>query len=128
MIHPGLLAAYRNTVCRAGDASVRVGRRCAGMDRLLVAHSVRLGAFISADNPYSRRMPPGWNRRMRLRLGEALRRRRYLPAIGCWRDWSEAHCLVLGDPAAAIRLARRFRQNAIVIIGLRQAAYLLITS
>ena len=127
-MRPGLLAAYRNTVYRAGDVSVRPGRRCAGMDRLLLAHGVRRGALISADNPYSRRMPPGWNRRMRLRLAEALRRRRYLPATGCWRDWSEAHCLVLGDPAAAIRLARRFRQNAIVIIGLRQAAYLLITS
>ncbi len=126
MIRPGLLAAYRNTVYRAGDASVRPGRRCAAMDRLLLAHGVRQAALISADNPYSRRMPAGWNRRMRLRLAEALRRRRVLPAAGCWRGWSEAHCLVFGDPAPAIRLVRRFRQNAIVIVGLRQPARILV--
>jgi hypothetical protein len=96
------------------------------MDRLLLAHGVRRGALISADNPYSRRMPVGWNRRMRLRLAAALSGRRIMPAAGCWRDWSEAHFLVFGDPLPTIRLARRFRQNAIVIVRLRQAAYLLL--
>lgn len=127
MIRPGLLAAYRNTVYQAGAVAIRVGRRCPAMDQLLLAHGVRQAVFIAADNPYSRRMPPGWNDRMRIRLAETLSRRPVLPAKGRCRDWSEAHFLVLGDPQPIIRLARRFRQNAIVIARLRQPAHLLIT-
>ncbi|HBK08595.1 MAG TPA: DUF3293 domain-containing protein [Acetobacteraceae bacterium] len=128
MIRPSLLSAYRNTVYQAGGAKVRVGRRCSAMDRLLLEHRARQAAFISAYNPFSRLMQAGWNHRMQKRLGETVRRRTVLPATGCWRRWSEAHFLVLGDPRLVARLARRFRQNAIVIIRLRQPAQLLISS
>lgn len=128
MIRPALLAAYRNTVYLAAGAAIRVGRRSQAMDRLLLAHGARQAVLISADNPFSVIMPPGWNRRMRARLTEALAGRRFLPATGRLRRWSEVHFLVFGEPRPTIKLARRFRQNAIVIVRLRQPAQLLVTS
>lgn len=119
---PRLLRAYRMTVYEADGIAVRPGRRCGAADRMLAQHGCRSATFIGADNPCSRRHPAGWNRRARLRLDQAARRCRTLPATGSWRGWQEAHLLVLGDPRRAIRLARRFRQAAVVIIRLRQAA------
>jgi hypothetical protein len=98
------------------------------MDRLLLSHGVREGVFITAHNPFSRVMPPGWNQRMQVRLAETARGRPFLAGRGWWRRWSESHLVVFGDPRPAQKLARRFRQNGIVIVRLRQPARLLITS
>ncbi len=94
------------------------------MDRILLAHGMREAAFITAYNPLSRKRPPGWNHRMQARLEQRLRQRTSLPACGRWRNWAEAHLLVFGDVQPAIRLARYFRQCAIVIVQLRQPAEL----
>jgi hypothetical protein len=128
LIRPGLLRAYRNTVYRVGDAEIRIGRRSAEMDRLLRTHHVRIASLLSADNPYSVRMPNGRNRRMRHRLKERIRGRIVLFATGQWKNWTERHFLLFGDPRPTIKLAYHFRQNAIVIVRLRQPAHLLITS
>jgi hypothetical protein len=98
------------------------------MDGLLVSRGVREAALITAYNPFSRRMPSGWNRRMQASLAAALRRRPVSPGHGCWRRWSEAHLFVAGDSRPARRLARRFRQHGIVILRIRQPAHLLMTS
>ena len=82
----------------------------------------RTGTFVAADNPMSRRMPEGWNRRMRQRLIEATRRVPVLPATGSWRGWEEVHLLLFGDPRPAFRLARRFRQRAVVVCRRGQPA------
>ena len=119
-MRPALLTAYRNTVYRAAGSECRIGRRTDAMDRLLVEHGVRQAVFVTAFNPFSRAMPAGWNRRMQARLAEALRRRRVLPGNGRWRRWSEAHALVFGDPRPIRRMAMRFRQNAVVVVRLRQ--------
>ncbi len=111
---------YRHTRYEAGGAVARIGRRSAAMDRLLVAARARQAVFVTAWNPFSRRMPPGWNIRMQARLAEALRRERTLPARGWLRTWSEDHLLVLAGHRRVAVLARRFRQNAIVISRLRQ--------
>jgi hypothetical protein len=110
-----LLRAYRATEYRCGDAAVRIGRRSAAMDTLLARHQARRGVFVTAWNPFSRRMPEGWNRRMQHRLCAALRRRPVLPAEGAWRGWREAHLLVLADPGPVLRAAWRFRQCAVVV-------------
>lgn len=128
-IHPALLKAYRETCYETAGIAVRVGRRCAAMDRLLLSHRVRTAVFITAFNPMSRVMPPGWNRRMQASLLTAVRRRRpMLPARGHLRHWSEDHVLVFGDPRPMIRLARRYRQNAIVIVGRGQRPQVVVTS
>ena len=126
-MRPRLLAAYRETCYDVGGIGMRVGRRCAAMDRLLLAHGVRTGVLITAFNPLSRLMPPGWNRRMQASLRQTLWRRRVLPASGSLRRWSEAHLVVFGDVPPVQRLARRFRQCAVVVVRLRQPARLLLT-
>jgi uncharacterized lipoprotein YajG len=62
---------------------------------------------------------------MQARLSQALARHVALPAMGTLGHWSEAHFLVLRDVRPIRRLARRFRQNCIVILRPRQAARLL---
>lgn len=111
-----LVAAYRGTDYEAANAVARIGRRGAGIDALLRRLGAREGAFVTAWNPWSRRMPPGWNARMMARLREAARRLRHTDGEGRGRGWSERHLLLAADPRRAAVLARRFRQNAIVAV------------
>jgi len=100
----------------AGGVTVRIGRRSAAMDALLIRHGARIGVFVTAWNPMSRRMPVGWNNRMQRALTSRLR---FVPAIaadGVWRDWHEAHLLAFAPLARGIGLARRFRQRAVVVV------------
>jgi hypothetical protein len=131
-VRASLLRAYRETVYETtsyemGDIVVRIGRRVPAMDKLLSAAGAKQAVFITAYNPFSRVMPPGWNMRMQARLAEALRRYRLLPARGHYRGWSEEHLLALADVRVMRRVARRFRQNAIVIIHSRKPVRLLVT-
>jgi hypothetical protein len=118
---PRLLWAYRRTRYEAGGAGARPGQHSLAFDGLLHSFRCRTATFIGADNPYSRRMPDGWNQRMRRSLHESARRLHVLPARGVLGAWEEAHLLVLGDPRPAMRLARRFRQNAVVIVRSRES-------
>jgi hypothetical protein len=119
-----LLRAYRATCYRADGASVLVGRRSPDFDELLLRGRCRTATLITAYNPFSRRVQAAWNQRMQDRLRRAAHRWPLLEAEGSWRGWREAHLLLLGDPRPAIRLARRFRQNAVVVAALRQPARL----
>lgn len=125
-LRPALLRAYRDTCYEAAGLRIHVGHRCAAMDRLLQAHGARAGAFVTAYNPFSRVMPPEHNQRMLTHLRHTLRRRQVLWGRGTLRRWSEPHLLVLGDPRPVRRLARRYRQNGIVIVRLRQPARLVL--
>lgn len=118
--------AYRRSDYEAAGAVARVGRRSAAIDAWLARLGARQGGFVSAWNPFSRRMPRGWNDRMDARLREAARR---LPAIEGWggtAEWKERHLLVAGDPRRVAVLARRFRQNAIVAVRIGLAARLVL--
>lgn len=126
-MRPSILRAYRETRYEAGGIAVQIGRRSAAMDALLTSFGVREAAFITAYNPRSRRMPFGWNQRMQGRLAQTVRRCPSLTGVGHWRGWAEAHLLVFDDARKAKRQARRFRQNGIVIVRIRQLAYLIIT-
>jgi Protein of unknown function (DUF3293) len=127
IVRPALLRAYRNTCYEAAGIPIRIGKYSAGSDRLLLTHRARSAALITAYNPRSRLMPLAWNLRMQARLLQALCRRRMLPARGFLGRWSEAHLLVFGDPLPVQRLARRYRQNAIVIVRLGQPPRLVMT-
>ena len=111
-----LLAAYRGTDYEAAGAVARIGRRDAETDALLKRLGAREGAYVTAWNPWSRRMPPGWNARMMARLREAARRLPRAEGEGRGRGWSERHLLLAADPRRAAVLARRFRQHAIVAV------------
>lgn len=124
---PALLRAYRGTCYKVAGVQVTIGRRSQAMDALLSSHGAREAAFVTAYNPFSRLMPIGWNRRMQDRLAQAVRRRPVLAGMGQWRGWSEAHLVVICRSGHARLLARRFRQNGIVIVRLGQPARLLVT-
>jgi hypothetical protein len=96
------------------------------MDRVLLSHSARTATFVTAYNPLSRVMPPGWNHRMQIRLRQSLRRRHVVWGRGTLGRWSEVHLLVFSDPAPVRRVARHFRQNGIVIVRHRQPAKLVV--
>jgi Protein of unknown function (DUF3293) len=92
------------------------------MDRLLRSHAAREAIFLTAYNPFSRIMPPGWNRRIQTRLRLAVRRHKVLSGTGFWRRWSEAHLVVFADARPVRRLARRFRQHGVVVVRRGQPA------
>jgi hypothetical protein len=124
-LSPRLLNAWRQTRYVAGEAEVRIGRKSPAMDKLLTGYGARTGVFVTAWNPLSRLMPIRWNQRMQIRLKARLRRRTTLPAAGEWRSWREEHLLVLAEPGLILRLARQFRQAAIVVVRRGQAAALM---
>jgi hypothetical protein len=118
------LRAYKAARYGVEGTEIRIGRRSAVMDRLLRAHAAREAVFITAYNPFSRVMPPGWNRRMQARLCLVVRRRPVLAGRGTWRRWSETHLIVFGDARPIRLVARRFRQHAVVVVRRGQRAWL----
>src|SRR5690348_16448290 len=111
-----LLRAYRRTSYAAAGVVVRIGRRA--------SLAWRSAVFVTAWNPRSRRMPDGWNHRMQQRLRERVRRCETLEADGRLGRWHEAHLLVMADVRPMLRLARIFRQRAIVVAQRQQPAKL----
>jgi hypothetical protein len=114
----GLARAYRLTCYRCGPATLRIGRRCPALDRVVGRQTLVL---LTAWNPLSRLMPAGWNRRVQRRLRAQLRHRRVIDGSGALGRWHEDLLGVIGDRRPAVRLARRFRQRAVVVLRRRQA-------
>lgn len=119
--------AYLRTDYGAAGIVVRIGRRSAAMDALLRTRGVRSAGFVTAWNPFSRRMPEGWNARMNARLRDVARGRVLAEGWGSARGWREAHLLVAADQRWVARVARRFRQNAVVMVGAGRKARLVVT-
>lgn len=117
-ISPRLAAAYYRTVYQAAGVAMRIGRRSAALDSLLQGLGTRQGVFITAWNPLSHPMPPGWNHRMQRALRQRLRRVPVLTGRGVLHRWEEEHVLAAADPGCVLRLARLFRQRA--VLALRQ--------
>jgi hypothetical protein len=126
LLPPALRRAYAATAYEAAGAVARIGRRSASVDALLAARGARHAAFVTAWNPFSRRMPRGWNDRMQDRLRQAARGRVLAEGWGRGRGWAERHLLLAGDPRLAARLARRFRQHAVVVVSPRRPARILL--
>ena len=74
------------------------------------------GVFIAAGNPFSRRMPAGWNARRHAALRERLRGLPCVEGRGGAKRWWEAHCFIGICEARGRKLARLFRQNAMVAL------------
>jgi hypothetical protein len=111
-----LSRAYRASCYCAGAHAVRIGQRAPALDALLRSWRVPEGVFIAAGNPFSRRMPSGWNARRHALLRERLRRLPYVEGKGGAKRWWEAHYFIGICAARGKRLARLFRQNAMVAL------------
>jgi hypothetical protein len=121
-IPPRLLRAYGDTAYRVDGVAVLIGRRCP--DALFDRLNAGMAVLLTAWNPRSRRMPDGWNDRMQQSLRRRLRRFVVLDAEGTLHRWHEAMLLVAGDSRPCIRVAARFRQQAVVILRRGQKARL----
>jgi Protein of unknown function (DUF3293) len=108
--------AYRRSDYEAAGAVARIGRRSPAIDALLLRLGARQGGFVGAWNPFSRRMPQGWNDRMLARLRDAARRLPRAEGSGGDGPWREQHLLIAADPRRLAVLGRRFRQAAIVTV------------
>jgi hypothetical protein len=111
-----LFWAYRASCYFAGAHAARIGQRAPALDALLRSWRVQEGVFIAAGNPFSRRMPSGWNARRHAALRERLRRLHYVEGRGGTKRWWEAHCFIGICVSRGKRLARLFRQNAMVAL------------
>ena len=113
-VPPRMQRTYRLTRYQADGTEIRIGRRVPDIlfDRLGTA----TGTLLTAWNPFSRHMPTSWNQRMQRRLRRHLRRFVILEAEGSLHGWHEAMLLAGGPPQPSIRLARRFRQSAVLVL------------
>lgn len=112
------MRAYRATTYRVDGLALRVGRRPAWPGRAAV--------LLTAQNPHSRRCPAGWNARMLRALDGWLRRHPWREAVSGEGRWLETQRLVAFDARAGAVLARRFRQNAMLVLKTRQPPRLVI--
>lgn len=110
-------AGFRASTYRAGPVVARVGRRSPSAEAWLRARRLPCAAMLTAWNPMGRRRPDGWNARAQARLVASLRPWPREEGVSGTARWQE-HNLMLGlPPRAARRLARRWRQAAILLLG-----------
>ncbi len=121
-------AAYRLTLYRAGDVLARVGRRSALADGWMARHGAREAGFITAWNPMSRMMPPRWNRAAQKQLARDLRGVPVEAGEGALGGWREEMLLVASPLGELRRLARRYRQAAIILLRRGRPAALVWTT
>ena len=107
---------YRASCYFAGAYFARIGQRAPALDALLRHWRVQEGVFIAAGNPFSRRMAVGWNARRHALLRERLRGLPHVEGKGGVKRWWEAHYFIGISAARGKRLARLFRQNAMVAL------------
>jgi hypothetical protein len=130
-----LLAAYRTTTYHAGKedgVAARVDRHEPALDALLRAHGARTGIFITAWNPRSEPLSREANHAAARQLAEEVAAAGFsaLPHHGVGADptWSEEGLFVLDmDEPAAVALAERHGQNAIVFVAAGEPARLVLT-
>lgn len=134
MIDEELQNAYQNAVYRlfAPSISWKVGQSVPRMNELLTAMKVQSATFITAHNPGSVLLSPQENEDRQHTLRQLVEEHSWKYLKGQGEDpkglWpAEASLLVLGiNDAEALMLARRFQQNAVVMLDLNGPARLLI--
>lgn len=120
---PAVLRAYRASTYVAGGIEIRIGQRPPPIPARWAGRSLVL---LSACNPGGRRRPDGWNRRRMMALRAALHRVSIAEGEGRLDTWSEPLLLAAMAPRRGIVLARRFGQNAIVVLPRDRAARLVL--
>ncbi|WP_368418421.1 DUF3293 domain-containing protein [Rhodovarius sp.] len=117
-MRPALERVFRASAYHVDGRLLRVGRRPLWPGPPAV--------LLTAHNPHSRRHPPGWNARMLRALDAALRRNPWREAESGQGAWLEIQRLVEMDARAGLVLARRFRQNAVLVLKRHQPPILVI--
>ena len=117
-MRPALERAYRASAYRVDGMLLRVGRRPLWPGPTAV--------LLTSHNPHSRRRPPGWNAKMLRALDAALRHNPWREAQSGQGAWREIQRLVEMDARAGRVLARRFRQNAVLVLKPHQPPLLVI--
>jgi hypothetical protein len=125
--------AYRRTTYRATLPSgerieIRIGEACAALDALLRARGAASWAFVTASNPHATRLGEAENTTRHDRLERALAQYACFEGESIAYDaaWPpERSLLAIGIAEdEALRIARRFDQEAIVAGALGQPARL----
>ncbi len=111
-----LAQAYRASLYTVAGCAFAVGRRSGALDGVLAGMGVRQAVLITACNPASRRMPPGWNARRMAALRHRLGRLPALPASSGQGAWAEDQLLVAGDRRRLAVLGRLFGQAALLAV------------
>ncbi|CAM2980255.1 hypothetical protein CFR75_04530 [Komagataeibacter xylinus] len=110
---PAIHRSYRlSTYHVAGLPVIRIGYRPHWRGRVPTGDIV----LLSACNPGGRLRPDGWNRRMMAHLARALHGLPHALGEGRLGRWSEPLYGVRVELARGLGLARRFRQNAVVVV------------
>ncbi|ACI50370.1 conserved hypothetical protein [Gluconacetobacter diazotrophicus PA1 5] len=124
-VDPATARAYRLSLYRAGGLSVRTGRRPVPDDDAGAWWRRGDILFISASNPGGGRRPDGWNHRMMRHLAASLPGVTLHAGEGRLGRWSEPLFAVALPLARGQVVARRFRQNAILLVRNGRPARLL---
>ena len=130
-----LRQAYLETIYRIASQpapiDIRIGEPNAALDELLEKNGARQWAFVTASNPQSRPLCDDDNARRNAEMKRSLHEAGWRTVDGaglpCRPGWQTEHSvLIVGiDRQAAMELARRWEQNAIVYGTLGQAPELL---
>ncbi|ARW17850.1 DUF3293 domain-containing protein [Komagataeibacter europaeus] len=113
--------AYRLSTYHAhGLPVIRIGQPPRWRGRVPEGDIVLLGAC----NPGGRRYMDGWNRRMMRALARRLHGVPHVLGEGRLGQWAEPLYAVQVPLARGLRLARLFRQNAVVVLHGRRPARL----
>ena len=111
---PAIARAYRlSTYHVPGLPPVRIGCRPHWRGGVAPWGDIVL---LSACNPGGRRYADGWNQRMMRRLASTLAAVPHVLGEGRLGRWSEPLYAVRVPLARGAMLARRFRQNAVVVL------------
>ena len=110
--------------------TIRIGEQSKAVDRLLMSNRASCAAFITAWNPYSRKLGLSENRRRQAHLESQMSQkgRHFLRGYGVGddRSWpAEESILVFNaDLSTAAGIGRAWNQNAIVFLRLGRAPIL----
>lgn len=104
---------YIKSIYQAGTVKIRIGYYPLNLPKRYKSKKL---VMMSACNPGGRIKAKGWNKRMMQKLSLYLSGYDYRKGTGTLRNFSEPLFMVTMDPSKAIVLARKFRQNAIVVI------------
>lgn len=112
---PAVSRSYRlSTYHVPGLPVIRIGRRPQWRRCVVPQGDIVL---LSACNPGGRLRPDGWNHRMMQALSQHLRGVKHELGEGRLGGWSEPLYAVRVPLARGLRLARLFRQNAVVVLN-----------
>ena len=129
-----LISAYQQTTYRMLDFdqpfAVRVGKHVQEADNFMEAHGLEQLFFITSENPSSKK----WSDQLNLLFTTALMRDLVKAGIPAWparaepdSAWSNEHGFFVSHRMPQIiSMARRYEQNAIVMLPKGQAALLVL--